>query len=297
MFAAGTLWEHLAAVSRRALDSGALQPIETQLQTLRDREVPFAVRRVVGMPPKPAASPGTPDVARPNPFLPYDPALHVADATPTHVCLLNKFNVFARHLLIVTRQFEHQETPLHRDDFTALWRCMAEFPGLGFYNSGTVAGASQPHKHLQLVPLPLGEEPPAIPIEVLLRPDRYPTGEVVVLDEFPFANAAVFWDEGCGGSPFRAAELSQVAYQTMLDRLGVHGHPRAAPRLSRAYNLLVHRRWMLMVLRRRECFQQVSLNALAFAGALLVRGTHAWNQLQTVGPWAALRSVSEMPQP
>ena len=32
---------------------------------------------------------------------------------------------------------------------------LAEFDGLGFYNGGETAGASQPHKHLQIVPLPL----------------------------------------------------------------------------------------------------------------------------------------------
>ena len=41
-----------------------------------------------------------------NPFLPYDPALLVAPISPTHVALLNRFNVVDDHFLIVTRSFE-----------------------------------------------------------------------------------------------------------------------------------------------------------------------------------------------
>ena len=66
-----------------------------------------------------------------NPFLPYDEDLYVADLSPTHVCLFNKFNVFEHHLLIVTRQFVDQETPLDRTDFEALAVAMAEIDGLG----------------------------------------------------------------------------------------------------------------------------------------------------------------------
>ena len=124
---------------------------------MEDGGIRFLIRilRHLARKPRREAPDASPAAARPNPFLPYDPAMYVADASPTHVCLLNKFNVVERHLLIVTRAFEDQETPLTQPDFEALWTCLAEAEGLGFYNSGAVAGASQPHKHLQLVPLPL----------------------------------------------------------------------------------------------------------------------------------------------
>ena len=34
-----------------------------------------------------------------NPFLPYEEDLYVCDLSPTHVCLLNKFNVVDHHFL------------------------------------------------------------------------------------------------------------------------------------------------------------------------------------------------------
>jgi ATP adenylyltransferase len=103
-----------------------------------------------------------------NPFLPYDPDLFVADISDTHLALLNKFNVIDNHLLIVTRNVESQEALLDLADFQSLITCMAEFDGIGFYNAGAAAGASQAHKHLQIAPLPLGYSEPTVPIEPIL---------------------------------------------------------------------------------------------------------------------------------
>jgi sulfate adenylyltransferase (ADP) / ATP adenylyltransferase len=162
----GMLWEHVVTTSRMALELGALKPIPTSFAFLEDGGVRFLVRVVEHLANKPQSQPGaTADAASRNPFLPYDPLLFVADAGAGHVCLLNKFNVVDHHLLIVTREFVHQDRPLDAADFTAWWRCLSEYDSLGFYNGGVGAGASQPHRHLQLIPLPLDASGPRIPIE------------------------------------------------------------------------------------------------------------------------------------
>ena len=61
----------------------------------------------------------------PNPFLPHEPALFVADLTDTHRTLLNPFNVLDHHLLIVTRRFVPQEPLLNEADCTALSLAMS----------------------------------------------------------------------------------------------------------------------------------------------------------------------------
>ena len=144
----GPCWSGCGRRPRR-LRSRALQPIETATDFVEDRGVQFLVRVISNLRRK------LPHNGRKNPFLPYEQDLYVADASPTHVCILNKYNVVDLHLLIITRAFEHQETMLRLADFQALWRCLGEYDSLGFYNSGHLSGASQPHKHLQIVPLPL----------------------------------------------------------------------------------------------------------------------------------------------
>jgi ATP adenylyltransferase len=171
----GTLWPAILQQTEHALRCGALRPIETTETLIDEGGVRFLVRQVSSLARKEQtrqehkvkAGEGSAF----NPFLPYEQDLFVADISDTHVALLNKFNVIDHHLLIVTRCFELQEALLDLADFAALTACMAEFDGIGFYNGGVQAGASQRHKHLQIVPLPLGASGPALPIESVLRSD------------------------------------------------------------------------------------------------------------------------------
>lgn len=291
-FPPGTLWDKLREVTRQALRSGALQPIPTDFQYLEDGGIRFLVRlvRQLARKPRPSSSQTPKEAAKRNPFLPYDPQLYVADASPTHVCLLNKFNVVEHHLLIVTRAFEAQETLLTRQDFEALETCLAEYPGLGFYNSGLVAGASQPHKHLQLVPLPLDPAGPELPIAPVI--DRAEiSADARRLDALPFPHAIVAL-EAVDAGPKAAALEAYEQYRRLLPALGI-ALPAAGDRLATPYNLLVTRRWMLAVPRVRECFHSISCNSLTFAGALLARDAGELDVLQRHGPLAVLRHVTK----
>lgn len=74
------------------------------------------------------------------------------------------------HMLLITASFVPQESPLSRADFEAIDEVISKFPQiknwLFFYNSGNdeivlmviylglgeLSGASQPHKHFQMIP-------------------------------------------------------------------------------------------------------------------------------------------------
>jgi ATP adenylyltransferase len=230
------------------------------------------------------------DRGRRNPFLPYDPDLYVADASDSHVCLLNKFNVVDHHLLIVTRHFEHQDTLLTHQDFAAFWRSMAEYQGLGFYNSGTVAGASQPHKHLQIVPLPLAPDGPRIPMEPRIQAAGL-SGTAGRLAGLPFPHAIARLEDGLELGGERAARESSIVYHRLLQAVGL-GATADESIAKGPYNLLLTRQWMLLVPRTRESCESVSLNALAFAGAMLVRDEAQLTRLRRRGLMAALRHVT-----
>lgn len=293
-FRPGTLWRQLLTVTQQALQSGALQPIPTDFQYIEDGGIRFLVRLVrhLARKPRPPNAEAPQDAPRRNPFLPYDPELYVADASPEHVCLLNKFNVVEHHLLIVTRTFVEQETLLTRQDFEVLFRCLAEYEALGFYNSGIVAGASQPHKHLQLVPLPLDPGGPALPISPVIDSAEV-TADVQRLDALPFPHAIAGLECGAGAASETAAAQAHDRYQSLLSAIGVEV-PAAHDRVAKPYNLLVTRRWMLAVPRAAECFQSMSCNSLTFAGALLVRDEAELAVLQRHGPLAVLRHVATL---
>ena len=290
----GTLWPALVNRSRHALGCGAMQPIATEQAFVDDQGIRFLVRKVSSLERKDEqrkrleANQGEPH----NPFLPYEQDLFVAHISARHVAVLNKFNVIDHHLLIVTRQFEHQETLLSAEDFAALAACLREFEGLGFYNGGLIAGASQPHKHLQLVPLPLAEGPPGVPMEPAFDASRGTTSAGTI-SAFGFRNAFEYIVPEMFDDPLLAGVELRALYLEMLERVGLHGVPAAGTLCQSApYNLLLTRHWMLLVPRSRERFESISVNALGFAGSLFVRNDAQLERVKQVGPMAVLREVA-----
>lgn len=308
----GTLRERMAQVTTAALESGALLSIPTSGERVTDGAVTFLVRVVeslsrkdaerrrqagLGDPTAGAAAWGRADskagatgpagVAPRDPFLPYEEALYVGDLTDTHVVVLNKFNVVPEHLLVVTRAFEHQDRLLGAADFEALLACLAEVDGLGFYNGGVIAGASQPHKHLQVVPLPFESEGPEVPVAPLLDGAGTQAGPTRVKG-LQFRHAFLTSPPGLPEDPARSAIELLGRYRALLEAIDRPAIPGAHGETCAPYNLLVTRRWMLAVPRREECFEGISLNSLAFAGALLVRDRRQLERLRAAGPMRAL---------
>ena len=289
----GTLWPAILRQTEHALRCGALRPIDTTQALIDECGVSFLVRQVSSLTRKDEARRAPKlNAATFNPFLPYDPDLFVADISDTHVALLNKFNVIDHHLLIVTRSFKSQETLLDLTDFAALVACMAEFDGLGFYNGGEEAGASQVHKHLQIVPLPLGESGPSVPIESVLGSACMDDAIVGTIAGLPFRHAFARLELAPAASP-HAAHAALDCYHALLEAVGLQAievngerHPSAP------YNLLVAPRWMLLVPRSSERVEGISVNALGFAGSLFVRDAAQMDVIKRLGPMTVLQRVA-----
>jgi sulfate adenylyltransferase (ADP) / ATP adenylyltransferase len=278
----GTLWTSVKERTEYALKCGALLSIPTEFEFVEQDGVRFLVRILSNLNRKKVAKEKQSATSGQefNPFLPYEEDLFVADISDTHGCILNKFNVVDYHLLIITRDFEEQESLLTLEDFTAMWICLADFDGLAFYNSGKTAGASQRHKHLQLVPLPLVPSGPQIPIEPLLKPAQFQNSKL------PFLHAFASLDPHWVQSPLAGGQATLEVYRTLLNAVGLD------VRQLGAYNLLATREWMLIVPRSQEHFQSISVNSLGFAGALLVRNPAEMEILKAEGPMTILKNVA-----
>lgn len=286
----GTLWDLATARTQEALACGALQPIPTESEWIEQGGIRFLVRILANIARKEAAAKkqkANPSGQPFNPFLPYDRDLFVADLSPTHVCLLNKYNVVDHHLLIITRAYEAQEDLLTLADLEALWICLHQIDGLGFYNSGKQAGASQPHKHLQLLPLPLVPTGEKVPIEAAFTSATW-EDKIGVSPVLPFQHAIMRLDWHDAHTPQQAAQQTLEAYYTLLKALGLY----QTDALPGAYNLLITREWMLIVPRTQEQFESISVNSLGFAGTLFVRNQEQFDQLQAMSPFKLLSSVA-----
>jgi len=265
-----------------AYECGALQPLECRSELIAGEGIEFVVRILSRKRTKRNSSSN-----KANPFLPYDQNLYVSDLTDTHICLLNKFNVLDHHMLIVTGQFEHQERLLTAADFHAISICLTEFDGLGFYNGGVVAGASQPHKHLQYVPVPLADIGADIPMEAVLA-KSLASDDSLFCSALPFQNGLIEVPYH-GNGDVHLAEVLLDLYHRLLEFTDIDGKDGWQ---SSPYNLLMTRRWMLLVPRSKEQIGAVSMNALAFAGTLLVSDQEQLQQLKTLGPLETLAQVA-----
>lgn len=270
----------------QALASGTLAPIDTRAQVLTDGGVPYVVRVLHNVQRKRQAS----VTQTADPFAPpYEPDLQVGALSSTHRVLLNKFPVLERHLLAVTRDYEPQTHALTEADCHAVLTLLHGSNGLVFYNGGPEAGASQAHKHLQMIPLsPVSNHAPALPVaRALAAGDADQTG-VGSSPELPFAHARVRMPTAAWRAPQTGARTLHALYLDLLRAVGLppHGVHQPGP-----YNLLATREWLWLVPRGRATCRGIGVNALGFAGTLLVPDDAHLATLKRLGPASCLRAV------
>lgn len=274
----------VARTSERARASGALAPIDTHVEALTEQGITWAIRVLHNVQRKKQAS----VVTSQDPFAPpYEQDLWVGELPPAHVVLLNKFPVIDRHVLAVTREDEPQTNLLTAADFEALLHLLNHQDGLVFYNGGTEAGSSQPHKHLQMVEFPLGPDTIRLSVASALAQGN-PGNEIGRSPALPFPHARVrmpadVWDD----PPAGAAKL-RALYLELLTTVGL---PATGPEQPGPYNVLATREWLWLVPRSREYCEGIEVNALAFAGILLVPDADRLATLKQMGIAACLRAV------
>jgi len=261
------------AVSAEALTQGALVPLQTRVHDLPALH-PFVVRELLSRSPRHLR----PEGPKPNPFLPWDQPLEVDRFGGSHVLLLNKYPVQANHLLVITQQWQPQGGWIATEDWAAVARVGADFGGLWFFNSGATAGASQPHRHLQVLPRQAGES--SCPLAPLLRSQL-----AGAAPPWPWAyRLSPRWDAAGG------RDLPEL-YRRHALALGL-GSPAAEAMPRHPYNLLFDDDWFLSVRRVREHGAGFSVNGLGFAGYLLSTERSDRDWLERQGGWALLASVA-----
>jgi sulfate adenylyltransferase (ADP) / ATP adenylyltransferase len=300
------LWLQVNVITDSAKDCNALKATSTHCETREvtcgDKTVNIQVRVVENLIQKSEnvqqranQEPNVKDLNQKhaNPFLPYEPALYVGELTDHYRCLLNKFNVIDHHILMVTSRFVPQQTPLDIEDFLAAHLCLQAQDGLVFYNGGPAAGASVEHKHLQMIPLPLTlplTATNAFPFEGLLSSASIvdnPTETAL-----PFTHRAIataFTNTTSIELLTAAAEHSCKNYHRLLTDLKLSpGSDGMMP----PHNMLLTRNYLWVIPRRKDNHEGLAVNALGFAGMLLVQGEKQLSQLDRIGCLELLKAVT-----
>ncbi|KAK3302653.1 inositol phospholipid synthesis and fat-storage-inducing TM-domain-containing protein [Chaetomium strumarium] len=173
----------------RARVNGDVHFFETQVTLVNVNSVPFQLRfsPALANKPKEAHPPPAPSHPSVKPFFdPFDnpaEAMLIAPLPPAHNLVLNKFAIIPEHFILATQAFQEQTDLLDKADLDAAYACIEAYhqyhthspdgepeqekgEGTGkkkkkkrdgelfvFYNSGPASGSSQPHRHLQLLPM------------------------------------------------------------------------------------------------------------------------------------------------
>lgn len=268
------LWQQALDRSQHAAACGALVPLQTNIEDLG--QGPFVLRRLLSRTPKHLRAGGP----KPNPFLPWDTDLEVGRLGGGHVLLLNKFPVQRGHLLVITAGWKAQSGWLEKADWQAVCAVNGDTSGLWFFNSCPEAGASQPHRHLQL--LPRHDSEPNCPLEPLFEQWL----------SHPDDSARPPWSLALSRrqDPSDVLEL-ETLYRQHCRQLGL-GSPGSTPVPRAPYNLLFSDRWLLTVRRRQDHVRGFSLNALGYAGYLLATEDSDLDWLRQSGPWTLLQQAA-----
>ncbi|KAL2831813.1 ATP adenylyltransferase-domain-containing protein [Aspergillus cavernicola] len=310
-----------ALVARRftiAKDAGHLIFSQTHLAILRPGGLPHQLRYCPALANKPTgkAKPEEPRTKkRFDPFENPSPDLviaHIPRENPTHFLVLNKFPVIPNHFILATTDWQEQTDILEKGDLAAAYACVKAWrdenqtDGTGprrlfaFFNSGEESGASQPHRHLQFIPVESMSEDdesgtwrPLIDTISLQPPS--PESDFRRITEIPLANFALPLP------PNASAESLHNIYLSLYKAAAVAaGVPRSQARSTSgpaviSYNLAMTESMMMICPRRstsavisvddatREDVAEagvVELNGTILAGTLLVKAEAEWDEVR-----------------
>jgi ATP adenylyltransferase len=164
---------------------------------------------------------------------------------------------------------------------------MTPLGGLGFYNGGAEAGASQRHKHLQWIPDTAGGARLS-PFTAQL-PDNTPDGHAIASPALRWRHAFVRLPTHDEQAPIAFGAQLRAAFRCACAALGIDATHDPMP----PYNLLVDGRWMVVIPRKRENCDHISVNALGFGTSLFVRHPEQIELIRRIGPLNLLATVGE----
>jgi len=206
-----------------------------------------------------------------NPFNPWDKPLEIGKIGKYHQLILNKYPVQIGHILLITNKWMPQNGWLDINDWDAIKFVNNDTSGLWFFNSGPLAGASQPHRHIQLLRRDIREN-------ICPREKWFLNFNKCKVNKKLFENIVV--------RPFNFSNDINDIYRIYVElsmNIGI-GDPLKDKMPKEPYNLLITNKWIALIKRANDKLFGFSVNALGFAGYLLVTEKSDTRYLKLNGP-------------
>lgn len=124
----------------------------------------------------------------------------IPTSKPTHNIVLNKFPIIKNHFILSTISWKSQTALLDPEDLAVTHALLQKWPDsnvngslFAFFNSGPDSGASQPHRHIQF-----------LPIEDMMTPETKSTGWRPAIEYISSEcrHTELYAVQGCTAFPF-----------------------------------------------------------------------------------------------
>ncbi|CDW83302.1 atp adenylyltransferase [Stylonychia lemnae] len=243
---------------------------------------------------------------------PFESGICIDDSlTKTHRLIFNKFPSRPYHVLVITKEKEKQGDVINIRDFEASLIPMKALEGIVFYNSGIKAGASQSHKHLQVLPIKsLPNKKIPIHQRVLEEIKRHKSNakrqdknddsqlfqsfdeNLFILSEYQQMRHTFCWLETSYFQNIisdkdlkKSAQYYRDAYQACLKKIG-----NADGQLP--YNFVVTPEWMFMVIRQKPHHENIPCNSLGYLGLMYAKNEEQRDKIVEIKPIEMLKELA-----
>ena len=262
-------WEKALDQTHLAINNNGLFPLNTTLVTKEHYDKnDFVIKELDTSKFKKQNSYGP----KQNPFNPWDKILEIDKIGTNHQLILNKYPVQKGHILLITNTWRPQDGWLDINDWLAIKKVNNDTSGLWFFNSSPIAGASQPHRHFQLLRRAYGEvscprEKWFLDLKINNKRENKLKSNIVV-------------------SKFNFSEDSSNIYSLYLEltkKVGL-GDPINDEKPKFPHNILITNNWIAIIKRKYDHLFGFSVNGLGFAGYILLTDKSNINYLKRYGP-------------
>ena len=233
-----------------------------------------------------------------DPLGKYEPELLVSNSIDTtdHLRLvLNKFAIVPNHSLLVTNEFEDQQSHLTREELLTCYEFLRDLEKTNrrkrivIYNCGPQSGSSQRHKHLQLLEIPEGFTPFQYKLcqQEIGNNDLY--HGVRTDTHLPFAHFVIPLDTNPNLDLH--TETAGDAASTVMDKLWRHYSILLERTLKffgtgsdeiYSYNFIMTTEWLCMIPRRNMMASslKIGFNSIGYVGMVLCKDRDHFTQLR-----------------
>ena len=249
------LWKLALIRSEQAISSKSIIPFKTNLHEFQQGKYNYKLVTLIGKLRTQTSPSCGPHI---NPFSPWEKDLEISKINNTHVLILNKYPVEIGHMLLITDRWQPQNGWLTLEDWEALVTVNKDTNGLWFFNNSFNAGASQPHRHLQL--LRRTKEDHLFP--------RQQWFENQLMNESNVNNVIARSTIVKPIKNIKSAREINISYLSLCKKLKI-GDPQIDSLPLKSYNILLTNKWISIITRSIESYKGFNINALGFAGYLL----------------------------